>query len=122
MVDTEAKKILGNLWADDGLREDPEDHGLDRSTGWPEAYEQVGSGFEPELPVFQQLKRELDGFASDRITMGIPGYDADVNYVQPAFAVGSNGKLYVSLVANGPAHGNTTAPVDDTAGAIWRMY
>lgn len=120
-VDAEAKKLLGNLWADTGDREDPEDVGIARATGWPVSYEQIGSGSEPERTVFNQRFRELDGWASDRIRMGIPQWDIEVDYLHPAFVTTSSG-LHVTRSGNtGPTYGNATDP-DADAQTVWRRY
>ena len=122
MADAEAKNILDNLWASDALadREDPEDVGITRASGWPVAYEQIGSGKKPERTVFNQLLRELSGWASDRMTMGIGQWDEDVNYTHPAFATRAGG-LYRTTENTGPAYGNPTDP-SDTGQSTWRQY
>ena len=81
-IDTQSKKLLGNEWADSGERTDPEDVNIIRSVGWDVRYEQIGSGFEPERDVFNQLLRELSGWANDEIVNGVPPWDADVDYPQ----------------------------------------
>ena len=83
MADAEWKKA--ELWADTGDREDPEGVGIDRSVGWTVSYEQRGSGDEPERTVFNQLLRELSGWAVDQLRMGVLQWDEDVDYVAAAF-------------------------------------
>ena len=117
MADAEAKKI--ELWADGGDRADPEDVGIDRSVGWPVSYEQVG-GNNPSREIWNQIFRELSGWSLDRLRMGVPRWDSDVNYIHPAFVTAGD-DLYVSLESNGPDTGNATNPT--TAGqTIWRIY
>ena len=86
MADSETKKILGGIWAsgDTGDRTDPEDVGIERTEGWRLAYEQIGSGFEPERAMFNQKFREYDGLAVDVMRMGILFWDAEIDYVQNA--------------------------------------
>ena len=124
MADTESKKVMGNVWASDARadRIDPEDLGLTRSEGWPVAYEQIDSGFEPEREVFNQKMREWDGWLDEDIaTGGLPQWDAGVNYRADARSAVQHRK-YVALVNTGPAFGNAVQP--GTAGAIgiWRLY
>ena len=112
MADTEVKKFINDIWASDSTAErvDPEDVGITRTVGWPEAYEQIGSGSEPERLVWQQKSREWDGGFAERTRYGalIP-WDATINYYQFA-RVGSGIHKYISTVATGPAHGNATDP------------
>lgn len=120
-LDTQAKKAR-TLWAENGVRTDPEDVGLDRDTGFTVGYEQVGAGKEPELAVHNQLLRELSGWVRDALTQGsIRSWDSGVNYRHPSFVVGSDGNIYRSLEASGPKLGNATDPT--TSGqTVWRTY
>ena len=95
--------------------------GIDRADGWTEGYEQIGSGLEPEGPVWNQRWRELGGWAAENMrTGGLKGWDPDVNYLQYARAAVGLSK-YAATVATGPAHGNTTDPL--TPGQqVWRLY
>ena len=122
MADTEAKKILDNIWASDPLasREEIEDLGIDWATGWTVAYEQIGSGKTPERTGWNQLLRALNGWASDRIRMGIPQWDAKVNYRKFAFATTSQG-IVVAKNANGPLLGNGVDPIA-VGQTAWRLY
>ena len=120
MVDNQAKKI--ELWAEDGDREDPEDLGLDRAHGWPVAYEQIGSGSLPERVVFNQLLRELTGWARSVLSQGsILSWDVEVSYRASAF-VTAGGRVWVSSVPTGPATGNPINPEDDTNNDVWGVY
>ena len=118
MADTQAKKL--ELWASSGDREDPEDVGLTRADGWTVAYEQIGSGSEPERAVFNQLFRELSGWAIDRLRQGIPSWDIEVDYIHPAFTTTASG-VWVSTADSGPGSGNATDP-DDSGQTLWRRY
>ena len=120
MADDQAKKLLGNEWADSGDRTDPEDVNITRSVGWDVRYEQIGSGFEPEREVFNQLLRELSGWANDEIVNGVPPWDADVDYPKWAF-VNTSSDMYIALVPTGPAAGNATDPLA-TGQTVWRSY
>ena len=123
MVDTQAKKILaGGIWAsaDAADRVDPEDVGISRTEGWRLAYEQIGSGFEPEREVVNQKFREWDGFTVDVARQGILFWDADIDYVRYAF-VAKGEHIYVANLANGPNTGNATDP-DDSGQQVWRLY
>ena len=123
MADTQAKKLLGGAWAS-GIaadREDPSDVGIARTEGWNIPYEQIGSGKEPERTVFNQLLRELTGWAIDNMRFGgLHPYDPEINYHQYARCRIGESK-FVALIANGPAHGNAESPV--MAGqTVWRRY
>ena len=118
--------MASDVWASNAgaLRADPEDFGLVRETGWPQPYEQKGTGKEPELEVFNQLDHELDAALHDCLFYGILPWDAEVNYPhtdeERAFVVTPNG-LHVSLQASGPATGNPTDP-DEASQQVWRRY
>ena len=127
MADQESRKLVGHVWAsaDSADRFDTEDVSLDRLEGWPVAYEQIGSGKEPERELFNQKMNEWTAYFSEKITLGILPWDRDINYLHneegSSFVIGSNGKPYVALAISGPATGNATDPV--TPGqAIWRIY
>ena len=58
MVSTGYKDLIaGGVWASasGADRETIEDTGGARADGWPVAYEQIGSGKEPERTVFNEL-------------------------------------------------------------------
>ena len=127
MADSEAIKILGNVWASDAGadRMDPEDVGINRLHGWPAAYEQIGSGAEPEREVWNQRWRELDGYFAEKMVLGILPWDPRIDYVHTAeaasFATGSDAKIYVTVRPSGPAGGNSTDPTAPGQNA-WRIY
>ena len=118
MADAEARKI--RLWANTGDRENPEEVGLDRAAGWPVQYEQIGSGFEPERTIYNQLLRELSAFFVDRLETGISQWDENVNYLHPAYATTNEG-LFTTLTDTGPRFGNPTDPTE-VGQTIWRKY
>ena len=117
MADTQSKKI--QLWADGGERSVPENFGIDRADGWDVAYEQIG-GSRPQRLVFNQLFREITGFIRNIFAEGVPRWDRELDYIHPAFVVGSNGTLYRSTADNGPATGNANDPVSE--GTTWEVY
>lgn len=112
MADPEAKKILGNLWADIGDRTDPDDAlvtpVLSRTTGWPADYS-ASAGEVPKRRRVNQRFRELDGAAANAMRYGIEPWDTEVDYPQHAkTAVGR--QIYSATVATGPSTGNATDP------------
>ena len=124
MADTESKKMLAGLWASDANadRADPEAENITRTQGWTVAYEQQRSGRTPEREVFNQLFRELTGLFVEKIRLGgVLFYDQEIDYYQYARVLGSDGRKYVALVANGPSTANISDPVADS-GRIWRLY
>ena len=124
-MDAEAKKMLTGIWASGPTadREDPSEYGITRNRGWGVAYEQVGSGLEPEREVYNQKFREVEGAFREKMRMGgCMRWDGDVNYYQWARTIGSDGNKYYCLVATGPAHGNIQDPTLDAAQAVWRLY
>ena len=126
MADSEAKKILGAVWASsaDAERNDPKEFGLRREVGWPLAYEQIG-GAEPEREVFNQKFREWDGAIAQTYVAGLPPWDASINYYfgadGAAFVLGSDAHIYVATRPSGPATGNPTDPTMRGQTA-WRRY
>ena len=124
-MDAEAKKMLAAIWAsgEGADRESPADVGITRARGWGVAYEQVGSGLEPERTIFNQKFREVEGAFQEKMRMGgCMRWDQDVNYFQYARVIGSDGNKYWCQVATGPAHGNIQDPTLDTAQSVWRLY
>ena len=122
MADTQAKKVLSGLWADDGDRTNPDDSSLspalDRSAGWPAEFSQA-DGETVRRRVINQLFREVDGAVVDILRYGgtLP-YDEDIDYLQ--YARCSVGLAeYVALQANGPS---TTAvqPGAPGSGTVWQ--
>ena len=127
MVSQAYKDLLtGGVWASSAVadRADPEEVGLNRADGWPVAYEQQGSGSEPERTVFNELDHELDAGLVDVAAYGVPTWDAEVNYTPASdaacFATTTTG-LWLTFTATGPATGNATDP-DAVGQTIWRRY
>ena len=118
-VDAEALKM--KLWAETGLRENPENVGLDRALGWTVPYEQRDTGKFPELEVYNQLYRELTGAFLEAL-VSVPRWVDDWDYPLVAFVVGEDGTLYRNLVPTGPNTSNVTDPALDTDHAVWRPY
>ena len=108
-------------WAASGDREDPEDVGIVRSTGWTVAFEQVG-GSRVQRTVVQQLLFEVTSFCWHRLRDGLIPWHAGVDYEHPAFVVGSDGALYRSRVDSGPALGNAADPATQAGAAVWEVY
>ena len=126
MVSQPFKDILSDgAWARDGaFRETPEDAGIDRGDGWTVAYEQIGSGSLPERDVFNQRDYELDSGLIDIAAMGVPEWDADLDYTPAAdaacFVTTSTG-LHVTRMNTGPTYSNATDP-DTPNQQVWRRY
>ena len=124
MADSEARKIIGNLWASGGTaeREDPETESLDGRVlniieGWTSTYS-VPDGDRLRRKVWNQLFRQLDGGASDSM-LGLQVYDENIDYPQNAqVSVGVN--TYRALLNNGPTIGNVTSPVAEGQ-MIWEI-
>ena len=118
--------ITGGVWASaqSADRVAPEDVGLDRSEGWPQSYEQIGAGKEPERTVFNELHHEITAGLIDCAEYGVPPWDETVNYRPSADAhcfVTKPSGLWVTNQNTGPEFGNETDP--DTVGQqIWRRY
>ena len=102
----------------------PEEVGLTRADGWTVAYEQQGSGSEPERTIFNQLLYELWSVGFDIADYGVPTWDDEVDYTPATdaacFATTATG-LWVTMVSTGPATGNVTDP-DAVGQTIWRRY
>ena len=118
--------IADGIWASSEAadRETPENLGIRRIDGWTVAYEQPGSGREPERTLFNEQGFEQESAIHDIVGFGVLAWDAGVDYVHDdtghAFATTSTG-LWVSERASGPARGNATNP--DTPGqTVWRRY
>ena len=111
-----------DIWAsdDNAQKLTPEEVGLTRSEGWPVTYEQLHTGKFPEREVFNQHMFELGSAVTDIAASGVLPWNADVDYVAPAFVATATG-LHVSFVDSGLGTGNATDP--DMAGqTIWRLY
>lgn len=118
--------IEDGVWARnaDALKDTPENLGIDRESGYVEAYEQVGSGKTPELEGFNQALHDIYSGLVDVAAMGVPAWDAELNYRPTAdaacFATTATG-LWVTFMDTGPDFGNATDP--ETANQqVWRRY
>ena len=121
MPDAEARKLLTQAWAGNGDRMDPSDVGLDRDKGWPVAYEQPGTGFEPEREIWNQILYELSIWAREKMEYGGPiPYDPRVDYRRYGRCTAGIHK-YIALVANGPARDNVTHP-QAANNSIWILH
>ena len=112
--DADAKQIA--KWAASGDVATPESRGLARATGWPSSYSQTGGNL-PSREVFNQLLRELTALAVELNTRGMLDWDSGITYVHPAFVVGTDGNLYVSV-----QNSQGVNPVTDSAAGSWRPY
>ena len=126
MVSQPYKDLLAaGAWARNGSnRQTPEELGIDREDGYNVAYEQIGSGKEPERTGFNQRLYEIDSAFIDIASMGVPQWDVALNY-SPAsdalcFATTPTG-LWVTDQNTGPAYGNATDP-DTPSQQVWRRY
>ena len=118
-VDVEAKKIV--LWAESGDRADPGTLNVDETEGWDDQYEQRGSQRFPERTLTNQLFREFSGGLVELFD-GLPRWVDDWDYPAMSFVAGSNGRVYLSLVATGPTVDNVTDPTGDDQRRVWRPY
>ena len=126
MASTETRALLtGPVWASDpdvgqDNRQNPEELGIVRTSGFGLEYQQRDSGFYPPRRVFNQRYHEWDLGFRHKLLMGIPEWDDGVNYRQHAFSA-VDGVPYVAIVATGPTLGNPTDPTD-SPNAVWRQY
>lgn len=120
-MDAEARKFLGNLWADSAPlnRQTPEAVGIERTRGWTLEYEQHGTNKYPERKVWNQLVRELQGAFAESMLYGFPRWAADVDWPQYAFVL-HDSKIWHATTANGP--NETTAAQEPGTGNIWRQF
>ena len=88
--------------------------GLTRSTGWPQSYSQTG-GNNPEREVINQVFRELTAQAVESNQSGILAWDTSISYLHPAYVVGSDNRLYVSVRNN-----NGIDPTTDSNESDWK--
>ena len=111
---------LTEKWARDGDRTLPTAH--QRTFGWDVNYSQVGGLLGPERRIVNQLLSELTALAAEINAHGLLPWSPLVNYVHTAFVMGSDGQIYVSRQASGPANGTATDPTGAGATAYWRPY
>ena len=108
--DTDALKL--EKWAASGDVQDPEDGGVNRSTGWDATYSQPG-GKLPKREHLNEILRELSAQGVELNTRGLLDWDSSVSYVHPAFVVGSDARLYVSVRDNSNVDPTTDSGEDD---------
>ena len=123
-IDQAIKDI--EIWADSGDRTSPEDAGVTTDAGWPLAAEQVG-GMSVSRGLMNELFYRITSWAVEVRDAGLPmEWDAEINYIHDstgiAFVKGSDGLIYRSVQASGPAGGNATDPVTDSMRTYWRLY
>ena len=127
MVSQGFKDILSDgAWAaaSSADKQDPTDFGLTRADGFPVAYEQIGSGKEPEREVFNEREYEFTASLIDIAAMGVPEWDIEVDYTPASDAacfVTTTTGLHVTRMNTGPAYSNATDP-DASGQTIWRLY
>ena len=118
--------IAGGVWAraSGADRETIEDTGGNRADGWPVAYEQIGSGKQPERTVFNELEHEYTSALIDIAATGVPAWDTAIDYTPASdaacFVTTATG-LHLTLTNTGPTYGNATDP-DASGQAVWRLY
>ena len=97
-------------------KQSPEDAGLDRNTGWPDAY---GLDQFPPLGVFNQFWLELTSALVEIAQRGVLEWHTDQAFLHPCFCIGSDNRLYTSVQDSG---GTNTAqdPTTDTGNTYWR--
>lgn len=124
MIRQEIKDI--EVWAADGYRSTPAALGMAEADGWPLSAEQVGGTNVSRGMMNELLHRLTSAFASFRDSGCPPEWDAAVDYIHDAsgiaFVRGSDGGIYRSVQASGPATGNATDPTRDSANTYWSAY
>ena len=114
-------------FAYDGIRVDPDATGtpnsvVSRELGLDQAFSQVG-GKRPDYRAFNQMFYEMTSLFNYVNQTGLPlPWSQDVDYVDPAFVKGSNGRIYISVRNSGPTGGNATDPIDDPNRTYWDVY
>ena len=111
--DPDALKI--SKWAATGDVEDPEDGGIDRSTGWDFSHSQPGGSL-PKREHFNELHREVTALG---VEINVHGagleWDSSISYEHPALVTGSDARLYVSVQDS-----TNVDPVNDSDESHWR--
>ena len=110
--DPDALKI--RKWAASGDVEDPEDGGVDRATGWDASHSQPGGSL-PKREHFNELEREITALGVEVNAHGLLEWNSSVSYVHPAYVVGSDNRLYVSVRNNAGVD-----PTTDIGEADWK--
>ena len=91
--DAAALKI--QKWAATGDVQDPEDDGLNRSTGFDATYSQPGGSL-PKREHINEILRELSALGVELNVHGILEWHSGSGYGHPAVVIGSDGNLYIS--------------------------
>ena len=125
MVSQGTKDLVADgAWARNGTRRTPEAEGLTRDQGWTEDYEQLGTGSLPDRGVFNQQWFEQTSAIVDVVGMGVPVWDATLDYTVTddavPFVTTSSG-LWRLESASGPGHGGAVDPEAEGQDA-WRRY
>lgn len=111
-------------FASGGLIENLTQSGITWLTGWTAIFERATNqgGQKPRMRTFNYLFRLLSGHAHEVNQHGLLEHSLQMDYVHPAFVVGTDNEIYRSKVSNGPASGNATDPTTDTTNAVWESY
>ena len=92
------------------------------ASGWGPSYSQVGGIVGPERVYFNQVLCQITAMGVEYNTRGCPPpWSGEIDYKHTAFAIGSDGRMYVSLQDSGPANGTATDPTD-ADNEYWRLY
>ena len=116
--DTDGKKVT-TKWGSTGDRSSPESQNMTRAAGWTAAFA-PGGGLYPFRRVFNQLWAEITGMLAEINQRGILEWDADLEYVEHARVMGSDGNLYRAVVATGPGSSNAVDPVGRSDDLVWK--
>ena len=110
--DPDALKI--SKWAASGDVEDPEDGGVERTTGWDASYSQPGGSL-PKREHINEILREVTAL---EVELNVHGagleWDPSVSYEHPAQVTGSDAILYFSVQDS-----TNIDPVADTYRSHW---
>lgn len=114
-------------YAEDGERSSPTGDELPNTTdsreiGFDQSYSQVG-GKRPDYRIFNQLLYEMTLFFHHANQHGLPPpWSADIDYIDPAFVKGRDGRVYLSKADSGPTTADSIDPVVDAQNTRWDVY
>ncbi len=114
-------------WAKDGERTLPDAANFanavnSREEGLDQSFSQVG-GKRPDYTIFNELVYEMTAFFNLMNRIGLPMFwSAEIDYVDPAFVKGSDGRVYISVEDSGPSTADAINPTADTREAKWKLY
>ena len=95
---------------------------VSRETGFDQSFSQVG-GKRPDYRIFNQLLFELTSFFNQANKEGVPfAWSPLIDYVDPAFVKGRDGRIYISTENSGPATADAIDPVNDERHTRWDVY